>query len=372
MLPWGQNMTEKNRQRIEAIDLFRGLAIAGMILVNTPGSWAKVYPVLQHAGWHGISGADLVFPFFLFISGSSAFFSLRKYGHTFSPELIRKIALRVSIIFAAGILLNAFPFREPLSELRIMGVLQRIALAWGIAAVFCLILSRRALIIISAGILLAYWALLAAGGDLSLRGNLVRAVDLRILGKSHLWMGKGIPFDPEGLLSTLPAAVTVITGYLAGSFIAGGSRVFRGLLLTGMLSASAGLAWSSVYPANKYLWTGSYLLISSGMASALLAVICLISEEKRRGNVLFPLKVFGRNPLVLYILSSLWVQTAVHLIRFRDSEGRAVTAYGWFYRQVMVPLGGDMFGSLLFALVHLALFWLILYPLYRKRVFLRI
>ncbi|MFO7915503.1 MAG: heparan-alpha-glucosaminide N-acetyltransferase domain-containing protein [Candidatus Krumholzibacteriales bacterium] len=365
-------MKGNGTQRIEAIDLFRGFAIAGMILVNTPGSWAKVYPALRHAGWHGLSGADLVFPFFLFISGSSAFFSLRKYNHTLSPELIRKIALRVAVIFAAGIVLNAFPFREPLSELRIMGVLQRIALAWGIAAAMCTLLSRRGLVITSAVILLAYWILLSAGGDLSLRGNLVRAVDLRVLGESHLWMGKGIPFDPEGLLSTLPAAVTVITGYLAGSFMAEGRRVFRGLFLAGMLSAAAGLAWSAVHPVNKYLWTGSYLLLTSGMASVLLAVIYLISEEKRRGRYLFPLKVFGRNPLLLYILSSLWVQTAVYLIRFRDSEGKEITAYSWVYRRIMVPLAGDMFGSLLFALVHLALFWLILYPLCRRKYFLKI
>ncbi|MBD3179641.1 MAG: hypothetical protein GF417_08520, partial [Candidatus Latescibacteria bacterium] len=219
-----------------------------MVLVNTPGSWAHLYPPLRHAGWHGLGGADLVFPFFLFISGSSIFFWLKKCRRSGNSDLHWKIMIRVGVIFATGLFLNIFPFREPISDIRIMGVLQRIALAWGLATVACLLMKRRGLIITSLLALSAYWLLLSALGGLSLEGNLVRAIDMKILGRSHLWKGKGVPFDPEGLLSTLPASVTVITGYLAGTVIGTGDRVFRKLLSAGLISAAAGLLWGEVYP----------------------------------------------------------------------------------------------------------------------------
>lgn len=365
-------MTGSQVNRIDAIDAFRGLAIAGMILVNTPGSWAHVHPLLQHAEWNGISGADLVFPFFLFISGTAMFFSLRKHGAGLSSRFLKKMLVRVAVIFAAGVFLNAFPFRQSISDIRIMGVLQRIALAWGIASILCMYLRRRDLIIISVCILIAYWIILSSTGDFSLWNNAVRAVDLRVLGEGHLWTGRGIPFDPEGLLSTVPAAVTVITGYLSGSVIVNSGRTSRMLLVSGVISAVLGIVWSPFQPINKSLWTGSYVLLTSGTAGIVLALFYFVTEIRGWDKQVMPLKVFGRNPLLLYLLSSLWVQTMVYLVRFSNQEGEQITAYSWIYRELIVPAAGETFGSLLFSLLHLLLFWLILYPLYRRKIFVSV
>ena len=361
--------------RITAIDAMRGLAVAGMILVNTPGSWLYMYSPLRHAEWHGFRIADFVFPLFLFISGVSTWFSFSRYERKFSPLLARKILVRVLVIFAAGIFLNAFPFRESLSSLRVMGVLQRIALAWGIAAFISLFLDRRQLLITAAAILAVYWLLLSLWGGFSLENNLVRSVDLKVLGENHLWGGRGIPFDPEGLLSTLPAVVTVLSGYIAGSVIGVGvdyTGLFRKMFSAGLLTATAGLLWGAVFPINKSLWTGSYVLLTSGAAISFLAVFIWLTEVKCWKRAVFPLTVFGRNPLFLFILSSLWVKTSVYVISFSNADGSRLTAYKWFYEKVLVPSVGRMFGSLLFALLHIAFFWLVLFLMYRKRIFIKI
>lgn len=365
----------KGTTRITAIDAMRGLAIAGMILVNTPGSWLYIYSPLRHADWHGFGIADFVFPFFLFISGVSTWFSFSRYGRKLSPLLTRKILVRVLVIFAIGIFLNAFPFRENISSLRIMGVLQRIALAWGIAAFISLFLGRRQLLITAGAILAVYWLILSLWGDFSLENNLVRYVDMKVLGENHLWDGHGIPFDPEGLLSTLPAAVTVLTGYIAGSVIGAGADytgLFRKMFSAGLLTAAAGFLWGTVLPINKSLWTGSYVLLTSGAAVSLLAVFIWLTEVKCWKRAVFPLTVFGRNPLFLFILSSLWVKTNIYVISFSNADGSRLTAYKWFYEKVLVPSAGRMFGSFLFALFHIVFFWLILFLIYRKRIFIKI
>ncbi|MCD6380070.1 DUF1624 domain-containing protein [bacterium] len=361
--------------RITAIDAMRGLAVAGMVLVNTPGSWVYMYSPLRHAGWNGFRLADFVFPFFLFVAGVSTWFSFSRYEHKFSPLLARKILVRVLVIFAAGVFLNAYPFLESLSSLRVMGVLQRIALAWGVAAFLSLFLKRRQLLITSAVILAGYWLVLSLWGDFSLENNLVRSLDLKLLGENHLWRGRAVPFDPEGLLGTFPAVVTVLSGYLAGSVIGGGADyggVFKRMFPLGVLTAAAGLIWGTIFPINKSLWTSSYVLLTSGVAFSFLAGFIWITEVKSWKRAVFPLTVFGRNPLFLFILSSLWVKTGIYLIRFNGADGSRVTAYNWFYDKLLAPLAGRMFGSLLFALIHIVFFWLLLYLLYRKRIFIKI
>jgi len=198
-----------NKKRLLSLDIYRGITIVFMIIVNTPGSWQYVYAPLRHSEWHGCTPTDLVFPSFLFIVGVSMWFSMKKYGHTLNTRSVFKILYRTLIIFAAGFLLIWFPFvGKQLSGIRIMGVLQRIALAYGLGALLCLIVKKKYLWIVSAVILLGYWALLYfAGGSepYSLEGNAVLKFDLLVLGKEHLYGGFGIPFDPEGLLSTIPA-----------------------------------------------------------------------------------------------------------------------------------------------------------------------
>jgi len=213
----------QTRERLYALDAFRGLTIATMILVNTPGSWAHIYPPLAHADWHGCTPTDLVFPFFLFIVGVAMWFSFSKYDHHINTPAIIKVLKRTFLIFLIGLLLTAFPFyNKDYSHLRILGVFQRIALAYGGAGLIVLILKEQHLKYVNAVLLLGYWWALwhFGGGDpYGLETNLVRRIDLAILGPNHVWHGKGLPFDPEGLLSTLPAIVTVTLGYFTGKLI---------------------------------------------------------------------------------------------------------------------------------------------------------
>ena len=276
-------------RRLLALDAFRGATIAGMILVNMPGSWGHIYAPLRHAAWHGATPTDLIFPFFLFVVGTSMWFSFRKFDHRLSPPLARKIVRRVALIFLVGLFLSAYPFvgRDLPGDLRIMGVLQRIALAYGLAAFLVLLLSPRNVVAASAAILLGYWALLLAVGGAepyALESNVVRRVDLAIFGEAHVWHGFGIPFDPEGLLSTLPAVVTVVMGYIAGRWITESPRredaILR-MLLTGTLLILAGVAWNPLFPINKPLWTGSYVLYTGGIAFVALAWFILGDRRER-------------------------------------------------------------------------------------------
>jgi predicted acyltransferase len=367
-------------RRLLALDAFRGATIAAMILVNMPGSWSHIYSPLRHAAWHGATPTDLIFPFFLFVVGTSMWFSFRKFDHRLSPPLARKILRRVALIFVVGLFLSAYPFvgRDLAGELRIMGVLQRISLAYGAAAFLVLLLSTRQLVGVSAGILLGYWGLLLAFGGaepFAIESNVVRRVDLAVFGEAHVWHGFGIPFDPEGLLSTLPAVVTVVMGYLAGRWITQCARredaILR-MLLAGTLFVLAGLAWNPWLPINKPLWTSSYVLYTGGIAFVALAwFIWVIDVQGWRGWVK-PLEVYGLNPLFAYVLSGVLARTLTRLIHVPTGDGQAVTGYRWLYARVFEPLAGPLNGSLLFALSMVLLIWLAVLPLYRRNIIIKI
>jgi len=368
----------KRLNRLIALDTFRGITIASMIIVNIPGSWSYVYAPLRHAKWHGCTPTDLIFPFFLFIVGVAMSYSFRKYDNRISVIAIRKIVKRVVLIFLIGLALNAFPFKTEISNLRILGVLQRIAIAYGIAALLYLCFSQTKLIFVSGIILIGYWLLLLGfgqGDPYAVETNLVRIIDLKIIGESHLWKGVGIPFDPEGLLSTLPSVVTVIFGSLTGKSIQTGSNlksaVYK-MLIMGVSAVLLGKIWDIVFPINKYLWTSSYVLFTSGLAMIFLAVLLWFTDVRGKRKWVYPFVVFGMNSLFLYILSGIWVKTYIYLIKITAPDGSVINGYNWLYNQLFVPVAGNLNGSLLFAITHVFIFWMILLILYRKRIFIKI
>jgi len=289
-----------------------------------------------------------------------------------------KILKRVLLIFLIGLALNAFPFKTAIADLRVLGVLQRIAIVYGIAAMLCLWFNSKKLMIISGAILISYWLLLfgfGQGDPYAVDTNLVRTIDLLIFGECHLWHGKGIAFDPEGLLSTLPAAVSVISGYLSGLLLQVESSLNKALLKTcccGIAAVLLGYAWGMIFPINKYLWTSSYVLFTSGLAMICLSFLLWLIDIKGFKKWSYPFEVFGTNSLFIYVASILWIKVFIHLIKIPTPDGSMTNGYNWIFTQIFAPFAGNLNGSLLFAVVHLGLFWCLLFILYRKKIFIKI
>jgi len=364
-------------KRLLSLDIFRGITIVFMIVVNTPGSWSYVYGPLRHSSWHGCTPTDLVFPAFLFIVGVSMWFSMKKYGHGLNGKSLIKILYRTAAIFVIGLLLHLFPFAgKELAGIRIMGVLQRIALAYGFGAVLCLGLKRNPLLIAGALLLIGYWLLLwLAGGSnpYSLEGNLALKVDSAILGEKHLYGGFGIPFDPEGLLSTIPAIVTVIMGFLAGELVGKGSPNGVNslkMIIYGIAALVAGIIWGVIFPVNKPLWTSSYVLFTGGISLMILALLYLLIDvlEIKWWTGFF--RVFGVNALFIYVMAGLWTKT-MFLVKI-GTGAEAMSLYSWIYQKLCVPLLGNLNGSLMFALIQVLLMWVLGVILYRTKIYIKI
>jgi len=364
-------------KRLIALDVLRGLTIALMIMVNTPGSWAYVYAPLRHAKWHGCTPTDLVFPFFLFIVGVSMWFSFKKYGVGFTKQGFFKIFKRFSIIFLLGLFLNAFP-KFDFENLRVLGVLQRIAIAYGIAAVMCMQFNYKQLLVGFIFILLGYWGLLYFGGTndvYSLTFNMARKVDLSVFGENHIYKGFGIPFDPEGLLSSFPSVATVLLGYFTGRLIERSKEVIlaiKKMILIGAVSAILGWFWGYLFPINKPLWTSSYVLYTGGFALLFLAFLLWIIDVKGMNKWSRPFIHFGTNPLFIFMFSILYVKVMIYLVSIESSEGIVVNGYSYLYKNGFVPVAGNMNGSLLFAISHIIFFWFLTFILYRKKIFIKI
>ncbi len=363
--------------RLVSLDIFRGLTVAFMIIVNTPGSWKYVYAPLRHAKWHGCTPTDLVFPFFLFIVGVSMWYSLKKYGQELNGSSLLRILRRTASIFALGLLLAIFPyFDRDYSTFRIMGVLQRIALAYGIGAFICTTIRRDYLWIVTIVFLLSYWGLLGIFGGAdpySPEGNFALKVDAAILGKNHLYQDFGIAFDPEGLLSTIPAVCTVIIGYYIGEIIGKGSasgKTVLKLFLIGAAATGLGLLWNMVFPINKPLWTSPYVLYTAGIAIAVLALMYLITDvlKFRKWAVFF--NVFGTNALFAYFLAGIWTKLML-FIQVSSGESK-MNLYTWFYEKICVPVAGNLNGSLMFAIMQMMIIWVVALILYRKKVMIRL
>ncbi|MBD0833325.1 DUF5009 domain-containing protein [Aestuariibaculum sp. TT11] len=364
-------------KRLLSLDVLRGITISFMILVNTPGSWTYVYSPLRHAKWHGCTPTDLVFPFFLFIVGISVWFSFKKYETQLSTVTFFKIIKRTAIIFLIGLFLNLYPFFN-FSEVRIMGVLQRIALAYGVGAIMCLSLNRRGLLIALFAILLGYWGVMGFGAEdlVSLENNRVRSLDLWLLGEQHIYKGFGIPFDPEGILSAIPSVGTVIIGFFIGQILSVNSAVvskIRKLIVVGTIMVILGLIWGVWFPINKPIWTSSYVLYTAGIGCGFLAVLIFIIDYKGFRKWTVPFVHFGMNPLFIFVISGLYVKTMSYLIHVNDKVvGEKVSGYKYLFEHIFSPLAGPMNGSLLFALVHILVFWFVCYFLYKRKIFIKI
>ncbi len=361
-------MESTPNQRLLALDIFRGMTIFFMIVVNTPGSWSHVYAPLLHAPWDGCTPTDLVFPFFLFIVGVSMAYSFRKYTVENRGAWIRKVLKRTLLIFAIGLALNWFPFyHKNIADLRIYGVLQRIALGFGGAAMLVIFFKRKYLSYITILILLAYWfILLFLGGEdpLSLKDNLVRTIDLALVGENHIYGGYGMPFDPEGLLSTLPSIGTALLGYLLGQWILRDeplkTRITK-MVMAGLVLIALGVAWHYLgFPINKPIWSSSYVLFTAGLAMCMLGLLLTITDLWGSHKWAFPFKVFGLNPLISYVMSSLIVKI---ILKIKIGEA---SLYNWLYVTIYQPTFGDKPGSLLFALSIVGVVFIFAYLLYRN------
>jgi predicted acyltransferase len=362
--------------RLVSLDIFRGSTVAFMIIVNNPGSWDYVYPPLRHSVWNGCTPTDLVYPFFLFIVGVSMWYSLKKYGHELNGSSFLRIARRTASIFALGLFLNIFPyFGRDYSTLRIMGVLQRIALAYGIGALICMTVRRDYLWIITAFFLLLYWGVLVIFGGpepYSLEGNFVLRVDQVIIGTNHLYNGFGTQFEPEGLLSTIPSVCTVIIGYYVGELVGKGSANGKTVLKTLIIGAALvglGLLWNKFFPINKPLWTSSYVLYTGGLAMMFLSVIYWLADVLKFQKWGVPFMIFGTNALFAYFLAGVWIKLIMYFKVATD--GKEISLYTWFYEKICVPVAGNMNGSLLFATIQMLLILGVAAILYRKKVMIR-
>lgn len=368
----GKTSTGKSG-RLMSLDVYRGMTIAFMIIVNTPGTWSHVFAPLRHAEWHGCTPTDLVFPSFLFIAGVAIYYSLKKYNFEFSGPSLFRILRRVALIFAAGLFLNIFPhFDRDYSTLRIMGVLQRIALAYGLGAIIVLLVKRNYIWIVTLIILFGYWALMyfLGGADpYSLEGNLATRVDTAILGANHLYKGFGIPFDPEGLVSTIPAVGTVLLGFMAGNLIGSFGTSWKTvgyLAVIGAALVAAGLIWGQFFPINKPIWTSSYVLYAGGIGMIILALVFMIVDIWGLKGWTGFFNTFGTNPMFTYVLAGIWTKT---MLSIKIGE---MTLYNWIFTHLCSPLFADQkIASLMFAIMQVLIIWVFGYILYRRKIILR-
>jgi predicted acyltransferase len=370
--------------RFRALDVLRGLTLALMIVVNMQIGDGKSYAPLLHAGWDGLTLTDLVFPTFMFVVGTTLTFTLEKYEPLGDAAVLRKIAMRTALIFLCGYLLYWFPFFRvdgtghfvlaPIAYTRIFGVLQRIALGYGAAALIVHYGGRAGAISFGLSALLGYWWVMHAFGDYSLAGNAAIKLDKLVLGDAHMYHGEGVAFDPEGILSTLPAIVNVLAGYLAGRFIrnhgTNGGTIVR-LLLAGTACIVLSLWWNTVFPINKKLWTSSYVLFAAGCTLLLLAVCFYALEIKKwtRGWT-FPWLVFGSNAITAYVFSEL-LAAALGTIVVHDG-GTATNLQQYIYQHWFFPIINPSFGSLMYAIAYVLVCFLPVLWMYRKKIFVKI
>ncbi|WP_153798258.1 acyltransferase family protein [Foetidibacter luteolus] len=389
-------------QRYYSLDVFRGATVAFMILVNNQAGAS--YAPLDHAVWHGCTPTDLVFPFFLFAVGNAMAFVMPRLQQGSTGVFLQKVFKRAALIFLIGLFLNWSPFFRwngdslvvkgwtwvnPVSGavtgIRILGVLQRIALCYLFASLLLYFFKPRMAYVISAVILLLYWVLcftLGSSADpYSITGYFGTAIDIKILGEPHMYHGEGMAFDPEGITSTLPAIVQVVAGYFAGRYIQQNGKSWQmvsHLFIAGCILVFAGFCWDLSFPINKKIWTSSYVLYTSGLGILTLAmcIYCIEFKEWRGAWSRF-FDVFGKNPLFIFVLSG-FLPRVLALLRIPNglnSTGNAVytSPFGWFYLHICKPaFNNPKNASLLYAISLVLLYWSIGYIMHKRKIYIRV
>jgi predicted acyltransferase len=370
-------------QRFLALDVFRGMTVCFMIIVNTPGDGNTTFSPLLHAKWHGFTPTDLVFPSFLFAVGNAMSFVMPKWADKSQTAVLWKIIKRTVLIFLLGYLMYWFPFFRldennhinsfPIAETRILGVLQRIALCYGITSLMIWYLKPKWAVITSSGLLLLYWGIAFWFGDapdpLSISGNAGLKLDKWLMGDQHLYHGEGIAFDPEGWLSTLPAIGNVMAGFTVGRFVQKKGKTYEGL--TKLLLAGFGLVllaycWNFFFPVNKKLWTSSFVLCTVGLDCIILAAIIYVIEFGKKLRWSYFFEVFGKNTLFIYLLSELLV-IPLYIITIEPG----ISLFQWIYKHTFGYTGAYI-GSLLFALAFMLLCWTVGYVLDKRKIYIRV
>jgi predicted acyltransferase len=393
------------RERLLSLDVFRGLTIAGMLLVNDPGTWSAIFPPLEHAEWHGWTPTDLIFPFFLFIVGITTYLSLsaRRARGDDDSAIVKQILRRGIIIYLLGFAMAMFPFYQwgniesipnasawdrivyRIEHVRILGVLARIGIVYIFAGLLTLKTTLRQQIVIIAALLFGYWfamTLIPVPGENEIGALLLHTkdrhlaayVDRLILGANHIWTGS-VTFDPEGILSTFPAIATAMLGVLAGRWIGQKDKPLleriTGLFAAGSLGMVVGLMWNWSFPINKNLWTSSYVVFTAGMACVALATIMWIVDYANVKWWTKPFVVFGVNPIVAFVGSGVMARLIYTLWKV-DYQGRSISIQSAIYQSVFASWLPPRLASLAFALIFVLLCYGILLFLYLGNIILKV
>lgn len=384
-------------KRLLSLDILRGITIAGMILVNNPGSWGDIYAPLRHAAWNGLTPTDLVFPFFMFIMGVSTYFSLRKYNFEFTWKSFAKILRRTVVIFAIGLgiawfglflrgILNDKTFLDAVANfdhIRILGVMPRLALCYGIGATMALLIPHRSLPWVVGAMLVVYAVILLLGNGFAFSDdNVISIVDHKVLGENHMYTdtidGVSLKFDPEGLLSTLPSIAHMLIGFICGGLILGTKdnheRICR-LFIVGTILTFSGFLLDFGLPINKKIWSPTFVLTTCGLASSFLALLIWIIDIRGHQKWCRFFESFGVNPLFMYCLGAV-LSIVIGSVRIPSglTESGMISIKGWLYKGIFMPLcqGDATLASLLFAIIFVLFNWCIGYILYKKHIFIKI
>ena len=380
-----------NPNRLLSLDVFRGMTIAGMVLVNNPGTWSAIHSPLEHAEWHGLTPTDLVFPFFLFIVGISITLALGRRVETggINHDIYLKIFRRSLIIFGLGLFMAAFPFYNftkgewlDVSQLRIMGVLQRIAVCYLFAALIFIRTNWKQQAMIAGALLLVYWALMilvnVPGCEITTFDvkacNLAAYLDRVVLTENHIWKQSKV-FDPEGLLSTLPAIATTLAGVLCGHWLRRDKDDYEkvsAMFFVGLVLTTIGWIWSFWFPLNKALWTSSYVVYTAGLALCFLGFCYWLIDIKDYKKWAKPFVIFGVNALALFVFSGLTAKLMGIIKVGADAEGKSVSLQKWIFDSIFLPLAAPINASLMFAISFILVWLFLMWLLYRKRIYIKV